>query len=89
MSYKPQVKKNQFNVIIRTLEEQIEGKVFVVNQTRLLDMLNKSNEIFIAVTNARVYSVSTGKLLFEADFLALNKTQIVFIAENYKLPPTF
>jgi hypothetical protein len=85
--YKARVKKERFDVIIRTLEEQIEGTVFVMNEMRLLDMLNKSDEDFIAVANARVYDQSTGKLMFQADFLAQNKSQIVFIAERCKPPP--
>lgn len=87
MGYKAKVKKKSFDVIIRTAEEKIEGQVYIIPDTRLLDMVNKKEEHFVAVTDAKVYSVFTGKLLFQAHFLALNKKQIVFIAEGYSLPP--
>lgn len=87
MGYKAKVEKKGFDAIIRTAEEKIEGKVHILPGVRLLDMVNKKEEHFVAVTEAKVYSVFTGKLLFQADFLALNKKQIVFIAEGYSLPP--
>lgn len=86
MAYKAKIKKEKYDVIIRTTEEKIEGKVYMIPGVRLLDMLNKSEESFVAVSDAKVYSLSTEKLIFEAEFLALNKTQIVLIAESYTLP---
>lgn len=87
MAYKGKVKKDQFDVIIRTTEEKIEGKVYLVSGVRLLDMLNNTDESYVAVSEAKVYSLPTEKLIFEAEFLALNKKQIVLIAESYTLPP--
>jgi len=86
MAYKAKVKKEKFEVIIRTIEEKIEGKVHMLPGGRLLDMLNNKDENFVAVSDANVYSLPTGKLIFEAEFLVLNKTQIVLIAESYRLP---
>ncbi|MFQ5715542.1 MAG: hypothetical protein ACE5GQ_00410 [Nitrospinales bacterium] len=86
MGYKPKLNKLKFDVIIKTADEKIEGQVYLLPNTRLLDMLNKAGEDFIAVSNATVYSAVSNKPLFEAEFMALNKTKIVLIMESYTLP---
>lgn len=86
MSYKPKINKEQVEVVIMTTQEKIEGSLFILAGTRPLDMLNSQQENFVAISNAKVYSSSDHRLLFESDFLMLNKTQIVFIAEDYRIP---
>mgnify|MGYP001573052193 FL=1 len=78
----PQIKKNTVNVVVRTLNERIEGAIYIVPETRLLDMLNKSPDHFLAVSNARVYDVESGKLSFETDFLIINKDHIVHMNDT-------
>ena len=84
MAYKAVVKKEKIDAIIRTTNEKIEGTIFILQQNRLLDMLNHDSGPFIPVTAAKVYHVNTGELMFEAEFLAINKTSVVLIADNVK-----
>ncbi len=82
MVYKSVVKKEKIDAVIRTASENIQGTIFKIPQTRLLDMLNHESESFIPVSSAKVFHVSTGKLMFEAEFLAVNKNHVVVIADN-------
>ncbi len=84
MTYKSVVKKEKVHAIIRTMNEKIEGTIFKLPQNRLLDMLNHDSGPFIPVTSAKVFHVTTGELMFEAEFLAINKTSIVLIADDVK-----
>ncbi|MFQ5671693.1 MAG: hypothetical protein ACE5G9_01250 [Nitrospinales bacterium] len=88
MAYKAKVKKEKREVIIRTSQEKIEGHVFIRAGLRLMDMLNKDEENFVAMSDVNVYSLHTERLIFEAEFLVLSKNQIVLIAESYKIPRT-
>lgn len=82
MVYKGVVKKEKVSAIIRTANEKIEGTIFKLPQNRLLDMLNHDSGTFIPVTSAKVFHIATGALLFEAEFLAINKNSVVLIADN-------
>ena len=82
MAYNAFVKKDTVNAIIRTSGEKIEGKIFKLPSNRLLDMLNKSDESFIAIIDATVYCLLTGNVLFKSEFLAVNKQNIVLIADH-------
>lgn len=82
----PMVKKDAQDVVIRTSSEKIEGVIYKMPEGRLLDMLNKSTESFLAVSKARVYDIETGKLAFETEFLVVNKSHIVHIVGGYSLP---
>ena len=82
----PMIKKDTTEVVIRTLGEKIEGTLYKVPASRLLDTLNKTTETFLAVSNARVYEIETGKLSFEAKFLMVNKNHIVHITDSYSTP---
>ncbi len=84
MVYKSVVKKDKVNAIIRTAGEKIEGIIFKLPQNRLLDMLNHDSDTFIPVSSAKVFHVETGKLMFEAEFMAINKNHVVVIADNVK-----
>jgi len=86
MVYKAHLKKERLEVIVRTNSEKIEGEIQILPGTRLLDALNRQDESYIALGEAKVYSIATEKLLFQSNFLALNKDQIVMIAESYTLP---
>jgi len=87
MVYKTHLKKERLEIIVRTNSEKIEGEIQILPGTRLLDALNRQDELYIALGNAKIYSITTEKLLFQSEFLALNKKQIVMIAESYTLPP--
>jgi hypothetical protein len=84
MAYKGIVKKEKVEAVIRTGNEKIEGTIFKLPQTRLLDMLNHDSGPFIPVTAARVFHIVTGRLMYEARFLAVNKNSVVIIADQVK-----
>lgn len=82
MAYNAFVKKETINAIVRTSSEKIEGKIFKLPSNRLLDMLNQGDESFIPVIDAKVYCLVTGNVLFESEFLAVNKQHIIPIADH-------
>jgi preprotein translocase subunit Sec63 len=71
------VSKVAVNVIIQTTGQLIHGKIHVKPEERLSDELNLE-EKFIAVTNAVIYSLE-GQILYEVNFLSLNRSQIIWI----------
>ncbi|NIQ03592.1 MAG: hypothetical protein GWM98_27310 [Nitrospinaceae bacterium] len=82
MVYKGVVKKEKINAVIRTAGEKIEGTIYKLPQNRLLDMLNHGSDTFIPVSGARVFCVNSGQLMYEAEFMAVNKNHVVNIADN-------
>jgi hypothetical protein len=82
MAYNSFVKKETVDAVIRTSGEKIEGKISKLPSNRLLDMLNQGEESFIPVTDATVYCLLTGNVLFKSEFLAVNKQNIVLIADH-------
>ena len=82
MAYNAFVKKETIDAIIRTSGEKIEGKISKLPSNRLLDMLNQGEESFIPVIDATVYCLITGNVLFKAEFLAVNKQNIILIANH-------
>jgi len=49
-------------------------------------MLNHDSEPFIPVSEAKVYCKTMGKLLFETDFMAINKPHVVFLSNDCQFP---
>lgn len=82
MAYNAYVQKETVDAIIRTSGEKIEGKISKLPANRLLDMLNQGDENFIPITDATVYCLVTGNVLFTSEFLAVNKQNIILIADN-------
>ena len=82
MAYNAFIKKETIDAIIRTSGEKIEGKISKLPSNRLLDMLNQGEESFIPVIDATVYCLITGNVLFKAEFLAVNKQNIILIANH-------
>jgi len=71
------ISKVPVDVIIQTTIQLIHGKIHVKLEERLSDELNLE-EKFLPVTNAVIYSVE-GKILYEANFLSINRSQIIWI----------
>lgn len=80
MAYVAAIKKNKLKTCIRTSRESIEGIIFILPQLRLLDMMNNKSEPFIAVSDATICSAADGKLLYQTDFMAVNKNHVVHIS---------
>jgi len=84
MAYKGIVKKEKIEAVIRTGNEKIVGTIFKLPQNRLLDMLNQDSGPFLPVTFAKVFHIVTGRLMYTAEFLAVNKNSVVIIADKVK-----
>ena len=82
MSYNSYVQKDTVNAVIETSRERIEGKISKLPNNRLLDMLNQGEDNFIPVTHATIYCLLTGDVLFKSEFLAVNKQNIILIADH-------
>ncbi len=74
--------KDCVSVVITTASLKIEGKIYVLSGSRLTDALNSKAKDFLAVTDARVYRLDTGELLYEPAYLAVNReaVQVMFPA---------
>ncbi len=79
--YKTRVKKENILVKIQTLQNRIEGNVYLLPNTRITDMLNQEDYHFIPVTDANIYSLKSGDLVDEAEFVAINKNHVVLILD--------
>ena len=69
------VRKRPLRARLRTLDDVIEGTIHIDPEKRTLDELNEQTG-FLAVTEA-VIQASGEKI--SADFIALNKSQIVWV----------
>lgn len=71
------VTKQSEPVIVHTLSNRIRGNVHLRPGIRMKDQMNNA-ELFLALTEATIYSVS-GQPLYQTDFLLVNREQIVWI----------
>jgi hypothetical protein len=74
------VTKRPVPVHIHTNNQLIRGIVHIRPDERLKDELNAA-EMFIAVTEAKVYDLS-GMFLYHCSFLALNRQHIVWLFQD-------
>jgi hypothetical protein len=68
--------KESVRVVVVTAYHRIEGNMFVLPGSRLTDALNSKAKDFLAVTDAKVWSLADAKLLYEPSYLALNRSSI-------------
>ena len=87
MVYNTFVKKETVNAVIRTSGEKIEGKISKLPHNRLLDMLIQGRGEFYPSYHATVYCLVTGNVLFKSEFLAVNKQNIILIADHLVTSP--
>lgn len=76
--YTVRMSKETIRARIRTLDQVIEGTVYIHAENRLKDELNEGGERFIAVTSAKVFSSDGSKELYSSNFLALNRDHILW-----------
>lgn len=69
--------KHPVKAVIQTADYKIFGDVHVRPDNRLRDELNTS-EPFLAVTDATIYD-RAGQILYQANFLAVNAAQIIWL----------
>lgn len=65
---------------IQTTSQLVRGTIHVRQGERLKDELDR-DELFLAVTDASVLGTD-GKVLFSVPFLALHRSQIVWVMPN-------
>lgn len=68
--------KETVRVVVVTAYHRIEGNMFVLPGSRLTDALNSKAKDFLAITEAKVWSLMSGELLYEPGYLALNRLSI-------------
>lgn len=71
------VSKDAVPVVIQTLLHRIEGNMFVRQEERVKDALDKSTR-FLAITEAVVFN-SQGQKIYETEFMVVNCDQIVWL----------
>lgn len=76
--YTVRMSKETLRARIRTMDQVIEGTVYLHAENRLKDELNEGGERFIAVTSVRVFTADGRKELYKSDFLTLNRDQIIW-----------
>lgn len=72
------VHKEKIPALIQTVTSLIHGHIFLRPEQRIKDELNSSQEMFIAVTDAKIYNAAGG-VAYVSPFLTLNKDQVVWI----------
>ncbi len=82
------IDKDRVYAKIRTTFETIEGMIYQNSDNRVLDSLNVSSGDFIPVTDVSVFLPPEKKPLFETDIMAINKSHIVYIVQQKRIPFT-
>jgi hypothetical protein len=70
------IPKERREVVIYTRNHKIEGEMYLLVDSRISDELNIRVREFIPVTNARIFTLSGDSLLYETDFVTVNKQSI-------------
>jgi hypothetical protein len=78
------VSKMPIKVLIQLPTNQIRGEVHVRRDGRLKDELDSTAK-YIAVTNARIFTVDGSTLLLECRFISINNSQIIWIIPDAEL----
>jgi hypothetical protein len=71
------VTKKPIHATVQTTTHLMRGRIHVRRDQRIKDELDV-NETFLAITDVNVLS-SDGQILFEAPFMAVNRTHIVWV----------
>jgi hypothetical protein len=72
------VRKTETDVVIFTQQHRIEGKAHILPGARFTDFMNTTTGFgFMPITDAKIYNLADGKLLYAVDFLSVNKNLVV------------
>jgi len=71
------ISKVTIPAMIQTTQQRIQGLVHIRPNMRFKDELDM-DEPFLAVTAAKVFNAA-GEILFEADFISVRRSQIVWV----------
>jgi len=73
-------KKNKLKVMVCTSLYRVEGDMYLLPGSRLTDIVNvKTGKDFIPITNAKIYSSDKDKVLYEVEFVSINRESILMI----------
>jgi hypothetical protein len=72
------VRKERVPVLIQTPTHTLHGYIFLRPEERIKDALNETDEQFIAVADAEVYTLD-GHLRQRVEFLTVNKAHIIWL----------
>ncbi len=78
------VPKIAVDTVVQTTGQLVRGKVHVREGERLKDELDR-DELFLAMTDASVVGVD-GQVQFQAPFLAVRRSQIVWVLPDQEEP---
>ena len=79
--FRPLIATIQYPVVIQTAQNRIRGNLHARENERIKDALNV-NELFIAITDARIFDIDGVLELKRSEFLAINRQHIVWIIED-------
>lgn len=65
--------KDKVQVVVISGALRIEGEMHVLAGSRLTDALNSKANDFMVVTDASVYSLDSGELLYKPSYVAVNR----------------
>lgn len=68
--------KDRVRVVVATSVYRIEGEMHVLKDSRLTDSLNSKAKDFFAVTGAKVFDLGNDEMLYEAEYVAVNRSSI-------------
>jgi hypothetical protein len=71
------VTKDNIEVVVGTQEYRIHGQVYLRQDERLIDELNKCEQ-FIAVTDAQVLD-KQGEIQYQTEFMVINRKHILWM----------
>lgn len=78
--------KDQLKVIVYTSQHKIQGKLHLIENSRLSDILNTENlsRDFLPITDAVVTDLRSNQTI-HAGFLSVNKKQIELVMEEHEV----
>jgi hypothetical protein len=78
------VPKIPVQAVVQTVTQLVRGKIHVREGERLKDELDR-DELFLALTDASVVGAD-GQLQYEAPFMAVRRSQIVWVVPDREQP---
>jgi len=78
--YTDVISKVAMPATLQTTNQLVKGFIHVRHGERIKDELDR-DELFLAVTKASIWGAD-GNLIFEAPFIAVRRTQIIWIMPN-------
>lgn len=80
-TFTPMVHTVPAAVLIQTATNRIKGNLHLREAERIKDVLNASED-FIALTEAIVMDVDGIAIVYKTQFLALNRTHVIWVIED-------